>query len=223
MMQSITRTKPDILSDFDGDITKSRFAARNTLDIHLGDGTRIIRLHHTNVVTIKNGIYTLDSGGWKTPTTKERINQYAPIYIYQKNHVWYIGDTVFTDGMQVNKEGEIISGGKDAAKVEKANKAMNKRITKYVNLLSKNKLPIPNGGDCWICLMRSEDGKPVFSGSNDHLLSHLKEGYLHGSILVNAMREAGYADMQIGVHYQLGLVDTFKRTLKRYLQKRLLK
>jgi hypothetical protein len=220
-----TRTKKDILEGVNLDIVKSRFVARNTLEITLTDGTRIIRLHDTNVVSVKNGVYTLNTGGWKTPTTKDRINNHAPVYIYQKNHVWYIGNVVFTDGMRVDENGKILWGGKDSSKVEKHNKAMNKRITKYVNLLSEGNLPRPGTGDCWYCLMQTTRGENLGDSLRDadHLISHLKEGYLHGSILVNAMREAGYKNMQIGFHYQIGMVSTFKRTLKRYLQKRLLK
>jgi len=73
--------------------------------------------------------------------------------------------------------------------------------------------------------MKTDEGKTLgdSSGNNDHLLSHIEEGYLHGSILVNAMREAGYNDMQIGVHYHLRLHKNFRRSLQKYLTKRLVK
>ncbi|MDD4354226.1 MAG: hypothetical protein PHN56_07280 [Candidatus Nanoarchaeia archaeon] len=58
--------------------------------------------------------------------------------------------------------------------------------------------------------------------NNDHLITHLKEKYLHGSILVNAMREAGYRDEQIRFHYAGKYFDAFKRSLRKYLQKRLI-
>jgi hypothetical protein len=101
--------------------------------------------------------------------------------------------------------------------------AMKKRIAKYVNLITKDNLPVPSNGDCWLCLLRDKDGHTMGENDNSHLLSHLKEKYLHGSILVNAMREVGYKDQQIGFHYQMKLSDTFKRSLRKYLQKRLIK
>ena len=102
---------------------------------------------------------------------------------------------------------------------------MKLRIKNYCNLVTEKNIPTPNNGDCWYCLMKTAEGKALGDsfGNNDHLLSHIKEGYLHGSILVNAMREAGYNDMQIAVHYQLKMVDTFKRSLQKYLTKRLVK
>jgi hypothetical protein len=57
------------------------------------------------------------------------------------------------------------------------------------------------------------------TGDNGHILEHVKENYLHGSLLVNAMRETGYSDDQIRIHYGMKLADTFKRALRKYLQK----
>lgn len=65
------------------------------------DGSVTIRLHSTNVVTIHpdDGV-TINSGGWRTSTTKNRINKYSPVKAYQKNHQWYFDDgTEFEDGM----------------------------------------------------------------------------------------------------------------------------
>jgi hypothetical protein len=70
--------------------------------------------------------------------------------------------------------------------------------------------------------MHDKDGNTMGGNNHDHLLSHLKENYLHGSLLVNAMREYGFRDDQIGFHYQLQLHDTFKRAVRKYLYKRLL-
>ena len=44
--------------------------------------------------------------GWKTKTTKSRINAILHHYnkpgIYQKDYIWYIGDKEFQDGMEVS-------------------------------------------------------------------------------------------------------------------------
>ena len=64
--------------------------------------------------------------------------------------------------------------------------------------------------------------KPAGKTTNtDHILSHIEEQYIHGSLLVNAMRWAGYSDEGIGLHYQMKLTDTFKRTLRRYVKAQL--
>lgn len=54
-----------------------------------------VRLHNTYVVTFhRSGAVSLDSGGWRTVTTKERINRYlAPrLSLFQEKHVWYVQD-----------------------------------------------------------------------------------------------------------------------------------
>jgi uncharacterized protein YxjI len=214
------KTKGDLLSNT-YDVKNSKFVANNTLRIEYANGNKAIRLHNTDVVTIKDDVYTLNSGGWRTSTTKDRINTFSPARVWQTNGQWFTGGSLFYDGITVNKDGKVIS------KVMRANdkkvNAMKKQIAKYVALITKDNLPVPSNGDCWLCLLRDQDGHTMGENDNSHLLSHLKEKYLHGSILVNAMREAGYKDQQIGFHYQMKLSDTFKRSLRKYLQKRLIK
>ena len=55
------------------------------------------------------------------------------------------------------------------------------------------------------------------ASSVDHLFSHVDENYLHGSLMVNAMRATGHNDAAIGTRYQMNLRSTFKRALRRYL------
>ena len=59
------------------DVTASKFPRRNTLDYTTADGTRRLRLHDTDVVTVApNGGVTLDTGGFNTLLTRERINAF---------------------------------------------------------------------------------------------------------------------------------------------------
>lgn len=62
-----------------------------------------IKYHNTVVVEIHiNGKYVLRSGGWKTVTTKKRINTYSPVKVYQKNFEWFTADgKPFTENMEV--------------------------------------------------------------------------------------------------------------------------
>jgi hypothetical protein len=68
------------------------------------DGSVSIELHGTKVVRFyPNGLVMLNSGGWRTHTTKKRINQFSPVKVYQKKHQWYLQDgTEFEDKMLVN-------------------------------------------------------------------------------------------------------------------------
>ncbi len=54
-----------------------------------------IQLHATVIVVFhESGATVLDSGGWQTVTTKERMNRYlAPgLCVYQEKRVWYVSD-----------------------------------------------------------------------------------------------------------------------------------
>jgi len=62
--------------------------------IHTATGL-IVRYHNTDVVVVKNGEVTLNTGGWKTVTTKRRMNQAANqfglgYHVYQERHAWYV-------------------------------------------------------------------------------------------------------------------------------------
>ena len=69
-----------------------------------------IRYHGTYFVLINdNGTFTLNSGGWRTMTTKARINEYSPVYIFQRKGDWFIEEGVhFFDGVKVNAGGAIL-------------------------------------------------------------------------------------------------------------------
>jgi hypothetical protein len=80
-----------------------RKVGNNTYAEILHDGSVGIMLHSTYVVKIhEDGTYTLNSGGWQTNTTKDRINKYSPVSVYQKNYEWFLRDgTPFEDKMLV--------------------------------------------------------------------------------------------------------------------------
>jgi hypothetical protein len=89
--------------------------------VKIDDSTYGIRLHATIVVKIhSDGTYTLNSGGWHTKVTKERIEEYAPVNISsfkwvlpQGSYYWHDNKTRaahFVDGMRVNSKGALVKG-----------------------------------------------------------------------------------------------------------------
>ena len=80
-----------------------RKLGNNTWGEILPDGSVAIILHATPVVVIHpNDTVTLRSGGWRTSTTKNRINKYSPVKVYQRNHEWFLEDgSEFFDGVRV--------------------------------------------------------------------------------------------------------------------------
>lgn len=81
---------------------ESKKVGNNTYLVRISPETIGVRLHDTVVVRIHaDGSYTLNSGGWRTVTTKDRINQYSPLRVSQKNYDWFVGDEPFYDGIKV--------------------------------------------------------------------------------------------------------------------------
>lgn len=66
--------------------------ANNTLEVNYEDGKRAIRLHNTDVITFDGNKITLNSGGWHTRTTMERINRYLPenYRLITQSYEWYL-------------------------------------------------------------------------------------------------------------------------------------
>lgn len=69
-----------------------------------------VKLHQTIVVKARIGVVTLNSGSWKTPTTRTAMNRFfelagLPYSIGQKKGEWYVhcgGSSLpFTDNMEL--------------------------------------------------------------------------------------------------------------------------
>lgn len=64
-----------------------------------------LQLHNTDIIRVFPDGWVLNSGGWQTITTKQRLNDWGPVGISQSNFVWYVGtpdgDRRFIDGIFV--------------------------------------------------------------------------------------------------------------------------
>jgi len=83
---------------------KARKVGNNTYAEIESDNSVSVRLHGTAVVRFyPNGLVKLNSGGWRTSTTKNRINKYSPVKVYQKKYEWYLQNGAeFEDNILVN-------------------------------------------------------------------------------------------------------------------------
>jgi hypothetical protein len=97
------------------DKSKGKPLGNNTRLVRYGNGYAVF-LHQTAVVVIKpDGTYRLNSGGWRTVTTKDRINLYSPASLFQSKGIWYLSRQpdssrcIFTDGMVVDSNGFVVA------------------------------------------------------------------------------------------------------------------
>ena len=134
--------------------TKAKIVKRNTF-ARVENGETIIRLHGTDIVTKHaDGSVTLDSGGWKTVTTKDRMNDHLPgaARLWQERGQWYVASegkrVPFYDGIRVPQ----CFAGNGAAKGEKAEKQESKLradIKRFTLSKSMVNTP-PSSGICMI-------------------------------------------------------------------------
>ena len=90
--------------------TPAKKLGNNTYLRRVSDTTIAVVLHTTEVVRIHDdGTYTLNSGGWRTVTTKDRLNAYSPASVSQRNHDWYVGAEPFYDCIRVDSAGQVVS------------------------------------------------------------------------------------------------------------------
>lgn len=173
----------------------SRPCANNTT-VRLENENIVFKLHETDIVTLNaDGTAILDSGGWHTVTTKERINRYTNARIHQTKGVWYMSDgSLFYDGIVLDESGQPLES-KESSNYENKLKIIKKQARKYakdyVQALKDGLVPYPSSGDCWYCLGMLE--------GSEHFLSHIEENYFVPTLLINAGRDAGYTDMQVGL------------------------
>lgn len=74
------------------------------------DEVFIIRLHNTDIIKIyPDDTQVIHTGGYRTATTKNRINEYSFVSVSQKDYSWYLqnGEDFF-DGIRVDRTGEVI-------------------------------------------------------------------------------------------------------------------
>lgn len=195
----------------------------NNTYIERRDEDFAVRLHNTDILTIRpDNSFVVDTDGWLTVTTKDRLNEHAPhaVHFGSDRGQWQVRfgnwDTPnahtrpYADGMVIYPSSE---GGwttdpdtemdKALAEAEVHNKALRKAIAKYVKDFRFPQTQreifdlggIDTGGDCWDCGMVLENGQTMgdFTES-DHLTNHMKEGYYVPSLVLNAVKARGVPD-----------------------------
>jgi hypothetical protein len=184
---------------------QSKKWANNTYLHRRGDDIAL-QYHNTDVATFKpNGDIVLNSGGWFTSTTKERINwalMEYPFGLRQNKGVWYLSNNAtgtsyrFADSMVYH----TLSGKVDGYTEDtpKADKDLKKRVKAYAQKCA-DAIPLdhPDSGDCWYCYLVTTNGDTLGDASKntEHLDNHIEEGYIVPSLVYNALTECYNAKM----------------------------
>lgn len=165
--------------------------------LHRIDGDSIaVRYHSTDIVTYyQSGQTVLTSGSWHSPTTKDRLNRYGSLRMWQSHGTWYLDSArIFSDDMRILPDGSLTGFtpvSPDTAKESRKLRADIKRYcSAYLSALFSGDVPAPSSGDCWYCVMRTDTGVSLGEATQnvDHILSHLAERYYVPSLLTNAIK-----------------------------------
>ena len=175
-----------------------KLTGRNTQSRKIGNNTYAVRkeraiavkLHNTEIVTFhQDGAITFDSGGWRTSTTKARMNEFSPARVLQARGVW----TISIDGQSANYADGItwtdkkwIGAGEDPKEGLKLVKRLSRFAGAYMDAFDSGNVPTPSNGDCWGCLMVATNGERPMGGKS-HILDHLDENYFVPSLLMRAI------------------------------------
>jgi len=79
---------------------------RSTVVVRRGTSIAVC-YHNTDVVTHHvDSSFNVNSGGFRTATTKSRINAFSTARVYQKNFEWFVADGIpFVEGIVVGPTG----------------------------------------------------------------------------------------------------------------------
>ncbi len=216
-----------------GRCSTRRKIANNTY-LERRDDTIVVRLHNTDILHFSPlGDVKFDTGGWKTVTTKARMNEFQRIArLYSDRGVWYLrlgkgySDSAETfpyqDGMVVHPDGTVTGAGEDPAKMIKLKRKIKSYVTGYMAAFVAGKVPAPSAGDCFYCHMVTEDGASLGETTHNvnHLEMHIAEKYYVPSLLVRAVkrfRVAPVGNHALAVawspdspsHYPEGITEAF--------------
>ena len=195
-----------------------RKIGHNTYLHRTGDGAKVV-FHETAILAITKKAIALNSGGYRTYTTKERLNSLLPsgYHLYAEKGSWFLsgrqGDApgvtyTFADGITIAASGKVTGAGNEANDA-KLRKQIHEYAKAYAATAMSGKLDKPSSGDCWHCSMHvsegADKGKSLGDAvkDGDHLVGHMKERYFVPSMLVNAAKEQGNGFLQNYVFYIL--------------------
>jgi hypothetical protein len=156
-----------------------------------------VRLHSTDIITAyPDDSLRLYSGGWRTVTTKARLNEYTTARIFSDRGVWYAQNKEypFAEGMRILGDGTVDpdtvaqpTAMQENAKLRKQAKAY---ARDYTEALCAGEIGAPGNGDCWGCLMTTAEGATPLGG-RDHIIAHFEDKYYVPSLVYRALERGG--------------------------------
>ncbi len=215
------KTKTDMLARLarEGvEPVKSRMGGKNTLDYETADGSRVIRLHETDILTFHaNGGITINTGGFNTVTTRARVNAFLPagkgaVYTHRGVIHYRNGgrEYPFSETVYIGPRGAIRPDVKPAHL-----DGLRRKLDSFMAHVRKRGLPTAeeSAGDPW-CIS-PDVGKAT-------ALDWLESNYFTRTLYALALQYAGLTDTAVSYFMRdaerRGLDKTDLRRIRRYMR-----
>lgn len=189
----------DIRSETGFEPIKSRLIDRNTLEWHDANGDRVVRLHLTDILRFKpDGSVVIDTNGWHTVTTKDRLNRLLPSgWNVSSDGGWIIrtpkGVWPFADGVTFTEDGAPTPMSERRMNASAKRAVIDKKmIARWIKQLKEKGWRDP-GGDPWVA--PNADG--LFPA--DTMRDWLRTTYVTRLVVVSALRWGGLSDVGISL------------------------
>lgn len=198
----------ELLTDKRGKVRDSLRLENNTTAVRRPEGIAV-QLHETDVVTFRDdGAVVLNSGGWDTLTTRDRLQRYAPgarVYRHDGQTRVAVGGRsfFFVDGFTYRPDtGEVLTDADQLARMEDDHERLKRAkaaARKWVRSMTADearalgdKLAASDfGGDCFYCHFGNNGVSLGDQSGSPHVALHLAERYYVPSLFVRAARDAG--------------------------------
>ena len=196
----------ELLTDKRGKVRDSLRLENNTTAVRLPDGVAV-QLHETDVVTFRDdGTVVLNSGGWDTKTTRDRLHRYAPgASVGRRDGVTWVttnaGQFPLVDGFEYRpKTGEVLTDPAQLASVitqDDRRKEARRVARRFLHSMTPEeardlgrRLEVSDfAGDCFLC-RRTTDGDVLGEAvGSPHVSFHVAERYYVPLLFVNALRD----------------------------------
>lgn len=230
---------------FDREVLVGRYAERrkmanNTYAERIDEDRIGIRLHDTHVVIYhRDGSVELDTGGWFTVTTKDRINAWAPCRVWSERGEWRVDyhgtEYVYADHMRLHPDGTVtgVPTERALARQRARRQTTMREIKAFVDSITPEQIVYAwehPDGDCFYC-RPTTDGGFVDDGHDANstcVRVHVRQRYFHAHLALRALTAKGYRDpvrvMQLIYGDARGgrVSETLRMSLARFLRQRLI-
>jgi len=173
-----------------------------TYMVALDNGDIGVKYHNTVIVLWKpDGTIRLDSGGWRTATLKNRMNEYLPskYSVWQDKGIWYLHQrddntdevVTFEDGITILPDGfiDLNTTGGNSTELLKLREQVKEYAKEFMEALVDGQIGPPKEGDCLYCSYTDGAGQTWGEITKDrtHVLVHMNEGDYVPALLLRAV------------------------------------